>query len=108
MTPEALWHTFAELTVKSEGLAANNGKIITTSSFELHSPLLMVQRNVYEDPLVPLKILVGLEGVITVPPVPFIMLHSPVPDVGVLPASEVLVPPQMDWSGPELAGVGRA
>ena len=57
--------------------------------------MLIVQRNVYVLPAVPLKALVGLVGVVTVPPVPAIMLHAPVPTVGVFPASGVLVNPHI-------------
>ena len=56
-------------------------------------------------PAVPLNEDVGLEGVVTVPPVPLTMLHAPVPVVGVLPASVTEVP-QTVWSGPAFAVVG--
>ena len=63
-------------------------KVITTSSVEAgHGELEIVQRNVYVVPAVPLKVDVGLEGVVTMPPVPLIMLHDPVPTDGVFAAS---------------------
>lgn len=38
----------------------------------------------------------GLEGVVTVPPVPEIILHEPVPIAGVFAASVVVVLPHID------------
>jgi hypothetical protein len=55
----------------------------------------MVHRKVYVDPPVPLKVDVALDGVVTVPPVPEMILHAPVPTEGTLPAS-VTVKPQVD------------
>jgi hypothetical protein len=85
-------------------------KVIVTSSVEaVHGELLIVQRNIYVVPAVPVKLLVGLVGVPMFPPVPETMLHEPVPIDGVLPARVVLVIPHMvepTWSGPALAGVG--
>ncbi len=46
-------------------------------------------------PAVPVKVDVGLEVVVTVPPVPLMILHSPVPTVGVLPARVTEVSPQV-------------
>ena len=57
----------------------------------------------------PEKVLVGLAGVLIVPPVPETMLQAPVPTVGVLPARVVLVSPHIEapiWSVPALAVVG--
>jgi len=49
-------------------------------------------------PAVPLNVLVGLDGVVIDPPDPLTILQDPVPAVGVLPASAVLVSPHI--SGP--------
>jgi hypothetical protein len=71
--------------------------------------LLMVQRNTYVVPAVPINVLVGLDGSVMDPPDPLTMLHEPVPAVGVLPASVVLVTPHMAdpvWSVPAFATVG--
>ena len=56
-----------------------------------------------------MNVLTGLDGVVTDPPDPLTILHDPVPDVGVLPASVVLARPQsVDpvWSVPAFAAVG--
>ena len=55
----------------------------------------IVHLNVYVAPAVPLKVEVGLEGVLIVPPAPDIMLHAPVPTEGVLAASVTDVKPQV-------------
>jgi hypothetical protein len=58
---------------------------------------------------VPLNALVGFDGVVIDPPDPLTVLHDPVPAVGVLPASVVLVRLQsVDpvWSVPAFAVVG--
>ena len=62
-------------------------------------------------PAVPVKVEVGLDGVLTVPPVPLIILQAPVPTDGVLPAIATDVNPQVlvpDMSVPALAVVGVA
>jgi hypothetical protein len=69
--------------------------IVTSSAEAVHGELLIVQRNIYVVPAVPVKVLVGLAGVVMLPPVPDTMLHDPVPIVGVLPASVVLVIPHI-------------
>ena len=48
-----------------------------------------------------MKAEVGLEAIATVPPAPEMMLHEPVPCVGVF-AANVAAPPQTVWSGPAL------
>ena len=58
-------------------------------------------------PAAPVKVEVGLVGVVIVPPAPLMMLHEPVPTVGVL-AAKVVEVPQMFWSGPAFATVGAA
>jgi hypothetical protein len=71
-------------------------KIILTSSVDaVHGALLMVHLNTYAVPAVPVKVLVGLDGAVTVPPIPPIMLHVPVPIAGVLPANVVSVNPHI-------------
>jgi len=66
--------------------------VITTSSVEaVQGALLIVQRSVYVVPATPVKPEVGLDGVVTVPPTPLMMLHAPVPVVGVLAAKVALV-----------------
>ena len=53
----------------------------------------------------PLKVDVGLEELVIVPPVPLTMLHAPVPTVGVFPARVTDVNPQVAdpvWSEPAL------
>ena len=69
----------------------------------------MVQRNVYVLPAVPVKVDTALEVVVTVPPVPLKILHTPVPTVGVLAAKVTSVSPQVAapvWSAPAAAVVG--
>jgi hypothetical protein len=71
----------------------------------------MVHLNVYVAPAVPVKVDVGLDVVVIVPPVPLTMLQVPVPTVGVLPANVTVVNPQVAelvWSAPALAVVGAA
>lgn len=66
------------------GFAVN---VMTTSSVEaLQGELLIVQRNVYVVPATPVKVEVGLDGVVTVPPAPLTMLQAPVPTVAVFAA----------------------
>ena len=57
----------------------------------------------------PLKVDVGLDDVVIVPPVPLTILHAPVPIVGELAASVTDVSPQVAelvWSAPALDAVG--
>jgi hypothetical protein len=68
--------------------------IVTSSVLAVHGALLIVQRNVYVVPAVPLNELVGLPLAPKLPPVPEMMLQAPVPTVAVLPAKVVLVTPQ--------------
>ena len=71
----------------------------------------MVHLNVYEAPAVPVKVDVGLDDVVIVPPVPLTMLQAPVPLDGALPANVTVVNPQVAeliWSAPALAVVGAA
>ena len=84
--------------------------MITISSVEaVHGLLLMIQRKVYVFPAVPVKVDVGLDGVVTLPPVPLMILHAPVPTDGVLAARVSVVSPQVAdpvWSPLALAVVG--
>ena len=58
-------------------------------------------------PAIPVKPVVGLDGVAIDPPRPETTDHEPVPTVGVLPNIVVEVP-QMFWSAPAFATVGLA
>jgi hypothetical protein len=69
--------------------------MITSSVDAVHGEFEIVHLTVYVDPAVPVNAEVALVGSVTVPPVPDIMLHAPVPTVGVLPASVTLVRPQV-------------
>jgi hypothetical protein len=69
---------------------------MTTLSVATQTPLVTVQRNVYEFPATPEKFDVGLEGVVIVPPVPLIIDQAPVPGESVFPARVTLVNPQVE------------
>jgi hypothetical protein len=72
-------------------------KVIVTSSVEGgQGELLIVQRKTYVVPAVPVKLLVGLDGDVIIPPVPETTLHNPVPIDGVFPANEVDVNPHIE------------
>ena len=58
-------------------------------------------------PCTPVNPDVGLEGVVTLPPAPEMMLHDPVPIAGLV-AAKVAEVVQMVWSGPALATLGLA
>jgi hypothetical protein len=70
--------------------------MLTSSVEAVHGALVIVQRSVYALPAVPVKVLVGLVGVVTVPPVPAVIVHAPVPITGVLAARVVEVNPHID------------
>ena len=56
-----------------------------------------------------MKVDVALDGVVTLPPVPEMILHATVPTDGLFPAKVTLVNPQVEnpvWSVPALAVVG--
>ncbi len=56
-----------------------------------------------------MKVDVALDGVVTLPPEPDIILQAPVPTDGLFAAKVTLVNPQVDnpvWSAPELEAVG--
>ena len=69
--------------------------VITTSSVLVEVQFVIVQRNVYEEPAVPLNVEVGLDAVVTLPPIPETILHAPVPTVAVFPAKVTLVKPHV-------------
>ena len=70
--------------------------VTSTSSVEaVHGAFEMVQRKVYAVPAVPVKVEVGLLGVVTVPPAPAVMVHAPVPTAGVFAARVTVVSPQV-------------
>jgi len=56
--------------------------------------------------IVPVKIDIGLDGVVTEPPKPLMMLHCPIPTVGEFAAKVIVVPSQTVWSVPAAAVVG--
>ena len=58
-------------------------------------------------PGVPVNPVVGFVEAVNDPPAPVMMLHEPVPTVGVF-AAKVAVAPQTVWSGPAFATVGLA
>ena len=55
----------------------------------------MVQRRVYVEPAVPLKVVARLEALAKEPPVPLSMLHIPVPTAGESAARVTVVRPQV-------------
>jgi hypothetical protein len=70
--------------------------VIVTSSVEAeHGALDIVQRNTYVVPAVPENVEVALALFPKLPPVPLTILQLPVPIVGVLPASVVVVSPHI-------------
>ena len=58
-------------------------------------------------PAVPVKVDVGLDGVVTVPPEPLTIVQAPVPVVAVLAANVIVFVEHTCWSGPALAVVGN-
>src|SRR5438445_5626279 len=62
------------------------GKVISTSSVELHEPLVVVHISVYVVPVVLLNADVGEADVVILTPAQLIMLHAPLPLAGVFPA----------------------
>jgi hypothetical protein len=74
-----------------EAVGGEVNEMVTSFVLGVQAPLEVVQRRTYDVPDVPLKTEVGLDVVTIVPPVPLMMLHAPVPIVGVLAASDVVV-----------------
>ncbi len=69
--------------------------IFTSSKDAGHGGLLIVHLKVYVFPASPLNVLIGLAGSVIVPPVPPIILHDPVPTVGLLAARVTVVNPHV-------------
>ena len=67
--------------------------ILTSSVDGVHGALVIVHLSVYAVPATPVKVLVGLVGVVTVPPAPEVIVHAPVPTAGVLAARVAVVTP---------------
>ena len=83
-------------------------EITTLSEDAVQGAFEMVQRKVDDPPMVkPVTPDVGDDGVVTTAE-PDTTVQSPVPAVGVLPASVVVVELHKDWSGPAAAVVGVA
>ena len=79
---------------------------VTSSELELHGLFEIVHLKTYVMPEDPLNVEVGLVGVVIVPPVPLIVVHNPVPTLGVFPARVAdIAPPEgvTFWSGPAFA-----
>ena len=70
--------------------------MLTLSVDAVHGALLIVHVSTYAVPATPVKVLVGLVGVVTVPPAPDVIVHAPVPIAGVLAARVVVMTPQSD------------
>jgi hypothetical protein len=71
-------------------------KVIFTSSVDgVHGALVIVHLKTYAVPATPVKVLVGLAGVVTVPPIPDVIVHAPVPTAGVLAARVTVVKPHV-------------
>ena len=72
-------------------------KVITTSSVDAeHGELLIVHLKVYVFPATPLKVEVGLDGLVTLPPDPLIIPQFPVPTIGAFAARVTVVNPQVE------------
>jgi hypothetical protein len=69
--------------------------ILTSSVDGVQGAFEIVHLNVYAVPATPVKVLVGLVGVVTVPPAPDVIVHAPVPTAGVLAARVTVVSPQV-------------
>jgi hypothetical protein len=69
--------------------------MLISSVDAVHGALLIVHRNTYAVPAVPVNVLVGLAGVATVPPKPLTILQDPVPTAGVFAARVVVVKPHI-------------
>ena len=79
---------------------------MTTSSVLEVQGVVMVHLSVYPVPTTPVKLLVGLVGVVIVPPAPEIKVQEAVPDKAVFAASVVDDVPITVWSGPAFETVG--
>ena len=100
VAPQIVWSGPALATL---GLAV---KVTTTSSVEgAQGEFAIVQRKVYTFPRVPMNAELGLLAEVIDPPVPEMMVHVPIPEVGVF-AAKTAVFPQTVWSEPAFAIVG--
>lgn len=81
---------------------------VTSAVVAVHGALLIVQRRTTGPvPPVCVNVELGRPAFANEPVPPPTMLHAPVPDVGVLPPSPVVVPPlQMVWGPPVVAVLG--
>jgi hypothetical protein len=92
----------------ASAVVGNEFTVITTSSLDVHVPLLVVQRSVTDEPTTnPVSVEVAEAGVVIVA-IPATTVHVPLPTPGVFPASVAFVILQICWSGPALAAVGGA
>ncbi len=81
----------------------------TSSVLATHGELLTVQRKVYVEPAVPLKVVLFVDADVKLPPVPETILHAPVPTLGLFPAKVTCVKPHVAepvWSVPAADVVG--
>lgn len=86
-------HSVAAPVITGVGRVLN---VILTSSVEgVHDALVIVHLNVYVDPATPVKVLVGLVGVVTVPPIPEVIVQAPVPTAGAFAAKVTVVNPHV-------------
>ena len=67
--------------------------MLTSSVDGVHGALVIVHLNTYAVPATPVKVLVGLVGVVTVPPTPEVIVQAPVPTAGALAARVVVITP---------------
>ena len=74
---------------------------LTSSNVLPQTPLLIVQRTTVVA-VTPVIVLVGEDGVVTVP-VPLWIVHAPVPGAAALPANVKLLVLHKFWSGPAIA-----
>lgn len=90
-------------------VVGSGSTVITTSSnTNPQVPLVIVHRKTLAPTGSPLTAELASAGLARVPP-PETIVHTPVPDDGTFPASVVLADEiQISWSGPALAGVGKA
>jgi hypothetical protein len=69
--------------------------MLTSSVDGVQGALEIVHLNVYAVPATPVNVLVGLVGVVTVPPTPEVIVHAPVPIAGALAARVTDVKPHV-------------
>ena len=71
-------------------------KVTFTSSVDAaHGALDIVQRKTYDVPVVPVKVEPGVVAAANDPPVPLMIVHEPVPTVGLFAARVTVVIPQV-------------